>query len=186
LSTFELSGKSIGLVGLGHIGGHVARILQGFDARVSYHDAVRASVEKEHAWGVRYVELSELLQASDIISIHCPLNDRTRGMFGASQFAAMKPGAIVINTSRGPVIDECALAESLKSGHLMGAGLDVFAHEPLSLDSPLTQLDNVVLTPHVAGVTYDAFGRMMREAFGNIVHYEAGRYAEIEERKLNY
>lgn len=143
----ELADKVIGIVGWGHIGKEVARLANAFNMPVlGYHyRPVQAEAE------VKFVDWQTLLTSSDIFSVHVALNDQTRHMIGANAFAAMKPDAFLINTSRGAVIDESALIDVLKNEKIGGAGLDVFEEEPLAADSPLRKLNNVILTPHMAG-----------------------------------
>jgi D-3-phosphoglycerate dehydrogenase len=156
----ELLGRTLGLVGMGRIGSRVAEICHfGFNMPVIYYDVLDYP-QLEEKLAARKVTLAELLREADYISVHVPLLPSTSGMLGREQFARMKPGAIVINTSRGPVLDEAALVEALKSGHLGGAGLDVYAVEPTPLDNPLFQLENVVLSPHMAAHTDDALKAM--------------------------
>ena len=143
----ELSDKVIGIFGFGHIGKEVARLANGFNMQVlGYHyRPVKANDEFE------FVDRQTLLTSSDILTVHVALNSRTRHMIGTKEFEAMKPDALLINTSRGAVIDEFALIDALKKGKIGGAGLDVFEEEPLPADSPLRKLNNVILTPHMAG-----------------------------------
>jgi D-3-phosphoglycerate dehydrogenase len=150
----ELRGKTLGLVGLGRVGAEVAQRARAFEMRVLAHDPY-LSPERAAEWEVQLVPLAELLAQSDFISLHTGLSDATRGMINAQTIAQMKRGARVINTARGELIDEAALAEGLKSGQLAGAGLDVFAVEPPG-DSPLMAMPNVIATPHVAGSTTEA------------------------------
>lgn len=180
----EIGGKTIGLVGLGNIGRNVAAMLRGFGTRILYFDVFRQSSEREAELGVAYRELPILLKECDIISLHCSLTEETRGMLGPKEFAVMKPGAVLVNTSRGPLIQEDALVEALESGRLRGAGLDAFATEPITPQSRLLQLENVILTPHVGGVTAEAFGRMMRGAFENIAAFENGDLEKLESKRL--
>ena len=180
----ELNNKTVGLVGIGNIGAMVARLLVAFGARVLYYDVIRLTDEKESELDLTYCPLSELLREVDILSIHCPLIPATKGMIGSKQIALMKTESIIVNTSRGRLIDEAALIDALRSGHIKGAGLDVFSEEPLSNTSPLLRLDNVILTPHVAGVTYEAFQSMMSGAMHNIKLFEEGKAALLEEKKL--
>ncbi|MEL6060556.1 MULTISPECIES: NAD(P)-dependent oxidoreductase [unclassified Methylobacterium] len=151
----EIGGATLGLVGIGHTGRAVAKLARGFDMRVLAYDPL-LSAEESRARGAEPVDRARLLAESDIVSLHCPLDDTTRGSFDAKAFAAMKPGALFITTARGGVHDEAALAEALTSGHLAGAGLDVWAPEPPPLDSGLLKLDTVVATYHTAGVTHEA------------------------------
>jgi phosphoglycerate dehydrogenase-like enzyme len=147
----ELSGKCLGLIGLGNTGLRVAEIAtQGFGMQVSYVDRVERP-EAEKALGLRRCALPELLTESDFVSVHVNLYPETHHLLDAKAFALMKRGSIFINVSRGPVVDEEALVAALRSGHLGGAGLDVFEVEPPIQDNPLWSLPNVVVTPHVAG-----------------------------------
>ncbi len=156
----ELLGRTLGLVGMGRIGSRVAEICHlAFKMPVLYYDVVSYPAAEE-TLQARSVSLEEVLKASDYVSVHVPLLPATRGMIGNEQLAMMKSGAILINTARGPIVDEAALLEALQSGHLGGAGLDVFAVEPAAEDNPLFQLDNVVLTPHMAAHTDDALKAM--------------------------
>ena len=148
---YELYNKTLGIVGLGTIGKKVARLAQAFGMRVQYYDIVRLSEDAEDALGVRFRLLRELLRSSDVVSLHVPLNASTRAMIGAGELALMKPSGVIVNTSRGPVVDEPALTRALSGGKLFGAGLDVFDREPPPADNPLLKLDNVVLTAHFAG-----------------------------------
>jgi phosphoglycerate dehydrogenase-like enzyme len=174
LQMFELRQKTVGIVGFGHIGREVARCLLGFQTATLYYDVVRAPTDLEQALKARQVPLDELLRQADIVTIHTPLLPQTRGLIGAQQLAMMKPTAIVINTSRGPIVDEAALYEALKARRLMGAGLDVFAQEPVDPKNPLLQLDNVVVTPHMAGATYDTWFRRLDFAFSNLARVAHG------------
>ncbi len=171
---YELHGKTLGIVGLGNIGKKVARRAQAFDMRVQYHDIVRLTEDQEDALGVRFALLPELLRTSDVVSLHVPLTDRTRAMMGAEQFKMMKPSAIFINTCRGPVVDEKALHVALTSGQILAAGLDVMIEEPPPSDHPLFKLENVTITPHMAGPTWENWARAFRNAFDNIQRVKAG------------
>jgi phosphoglycerate dehydrogenase-like enzyme len=165
---YELYNKTLGIIGLGTIGKKVARLAQAFGMRVQYYDIVRLSEDAEDALGVRFRLLRELLRSSDVVSLHVPLNASTRGMIGAGELALMKPSAVLINTSRGPVVDEPALTRALSEAKLLGAGLDVFDQEPPPADNPLLKLDNVVLTAHFAGPTWDNHVARFRNAFDNV------------------
>ena len=165
--TYELAGKTVGIVGLGNIGKKVARRLHPFETKLVYADEVRdEALEAELA--MTRLPLRELLPAVDILTLHVPLLASTKGMLGATELALMKPSAVLINTSRGDVVDEGALIAALQSGALRGAGLDVFDKEPLPDDSPLMGMPNVVLSAHLAGTTYDTFFRRAEFAFENI------------------
>jgi D-3-phosphoglycerate dehydrogenase len=173
--SFTVGGKTVGIVGIGKIGRKVAKRIQSFDADVQYYDVFRLSAEQEAALGVRYVAFEELLKTSDIISLHIPLTDENKGLINKKTIALMKPTAVVINTSRGGLINEADLFEALKSDRLLGAGLDVFEHEPLEKGSPLRSLKNVVMTPHVGGNTIENNSNMARRAIENIVKISSGR-----------
>jgi D-3-phosphoglycerate dehydrogenase/(S)-sulfolactate dehydrogenase len=151
----SLSGATVGLIGLGRVGREVAKRLVGFDCTVIGADPAANSAEW-HKRGVETVPLDALIERSDVISLHVPLMPSTRHIIGAKELARMRPSAIVINTSRGGLIDEEALFAALQSGRLAGAGLDTFETEPLSTDSPLLSLDNVVVSGHVAYATLKA------------------------------
>ena len=172
---YELSARRVGIIGLGNIGKKVARRAAAFDARVQYHDILRLTEAEEDALGVRFVLLNELLRTSDIVTLHVPLNDSTRGMIGARELSQMKSGAILVNTCRGPVVDENALYEALKGKRLAGAGLDVLVEEPPAKNHPLFTLPNVTLTPHSAGPTWENWTARFRNGFDNIERVAAGR-----------
>lgn len=149
----ELTGRTLGLVGLGRIGSRVAQFARAFEMRVLAFDPY---VSEAHARALGVVlasSLEALLCEADIVSLHAPATDETRRMMDARRFAQMKQGAIFINVSRGALVDETALAEALRRGHLAGAGLDVFADEPISPSHPLLAFDNVVASPHIASYT---------------------------------
>jgi phosphoglycerate dehydrogenase-like enzyme len=171
---YELFGKTLGIVGLGTIGKKVARLAKAFGMRVQYYDILRLSEDAEDALGVRFRLLRELLRTSDVVSLNVPLNASTRHMIGADELALMKPTAILVNTCRGPVIDEPALCRALGDGKLFGAGLDVFDQEPPPADNPLLKLDNVVLTAHFAGPTWDNHVARFRNAFDNVQRVHRG------------
>ncbi len=154
----ELTGKIVGLMGLGQVGYHVARLLQNFDCCILYFDPY---VPKDRAKEVNAEEvtLDYLLKKSDIVSLHCQLNSETRHIIAEQQLFSMKKTAYIVNTSRGALINEQALLKALKEGRIAGAGLDVFEKEPATLDNPLISLPNVVVTPHMAGVTFECFSR---------------------------
>lgn len=172
---YELSRKTLGIVGLGNIGKKVARRAAAFDMVVQYYDIARLTEAEEDALGVRFVLLPELLRTSDVVSLHVPLDDSTRHLLGAREFAQMKPGAILINTCRGPVVDETALYTGLKSGQVAGAGLDVLVEEPPATNHALFSLPNVTLTPHSAGPTWENWTARFRNGFDNIQRVAAGR-----------
>ena len=171
---YELAGKTLGIVGLGNIGKKVARRAAGFDMRVQYYDIVRLAEDEQDALGVRFVLFQELCRTSDVVSLHVPLTDRTHRMMGEYQFGLMKPTAVLINTCRGPVVDEAALYTALTTGKIAGAGLDVMLEEPPPANHPLFSLDNVTITPHMAGPTWENWPRCFRNAFDNIERVAAG------------
>jgi len=171
---YELFDKTLGIVGLGTIGKKVARLAQAFGMRVAYYDIARLVEDAEDALGVRFRLLRELLKSSDVVLLHVPLNDSTRGMIGAGELGLMKREAILINTCRGPVVDEAALTRALADGALFGAGLDVFEEEPTPPGNPLLKLDNVVLSAHFAGPTWDNHVARFRNGFDNVERVARG------------
>jgi phosphoglycerate dehydrogenase-like enzyme len=170
----ELANKTLGVVGLGNIGKKTARLAKAFGMNVTYYDIRRLSEDEEDQLGVRFRVLREILRDSDFISLHVPLDDTTRHMIGKAELEEMQLHAILVNTARGPVIDEKALYEHLAAGKIFGAGLDVFDQEPPPADSPLFGLDNVVLTAHFAGPTSDNHTARFRNAFDNFQRVERG------------
>jgi glyoxylate reductase len=153
---------------MGRIGQAVARRARGFDMRVLYNDSVRRH-EAETDLGVEYVEFDRLLRESDFISVHVFLSPQTRKLIGERELSLMKPTAVLVNTSRGAVVDQRALCEALKDGRIAAAGLDVMEVEPLSPDDPLLKLDNVVVTPHVGSATRATREKMAHIAVENIL-----------------
>jgi len=174
-AVYELSSKLVGIVGLGNIGKKVARRVQAFDARVQYYDVLRLTEAEEDQLGVRFVLLDELLRTSDIVSLHVPLDDTTRAMISTRELSLMKPSAIIVNTCRGPVIDEAALHAALTSKKIAAAGLDVMVEEPPAKDHPLFSLPNVTFTPHSAGPTWENWAARFRNGFDNIQRVASGR-----------
>jgi phosphoglycerate dehydrogenase-like enzyme len=172
---YELSGRRLGIVGLGNIGKKVARRARAFDMKVQYYDIRRLSESDEDQLGVRFTLFDELLRTSDVVSLHVPLDDSTRNLIGARELGLMKPESIIVNTCRGPVIDENALYDALKSHRIAGAGLDVMVEEPPKPGHPLFSLPNVTLTPHSAGPTWENWTARFRNGFDNIQRVAAGR-----------
>jgi phosphoglycerate dehydrogenase-like enzyme len=161
----ELQGRTLGIVGLGHSGRELVRLVAPFDMRVIAYSP-RADPPVARELGVELTTLDEVLGRSDFVSLHCRLNDSTRGLIGAAQLALLKPSAYFINVGRGELVDQPALAAALRDRRIAGAGLDVFPVEPLPLDDPMLDLDNVILTPHWSASTSDvwrATGRAMAE-----------------------
>ena len=159
LEGMQVFGKTLGIVGLGGIGAEVARIAKGMGMNViAWNRTPRPDA------GIPMVELDELLQKSDIVSLNLVLNDETRGFIDKARIARMKPGVILVNTARGALVDETALLDALKSGHIRHAGLDVFHNEPLKADNPITKLDNVTLAAHAAFRTLEASMTLLRRA----------------------
>ena len=174
-NTFELADKLVGVLGMGRIGRQVAKRVQAFDARVQYNDKYRLTPEQEDELGVSYVGLDGLFQTSDIVTCHTPLTFETRRLVSRERLASMKPTAVLINTSRGEVVDEAALIEALGEGRIAGAGLDVFEREPIDPANPLLKMANVVVTPHSAGTAWDTWARRAEFAYGNIQRVSEGK-----------
>ncbi|MFL5345822.1 MAG: 2-hydroxyacid dehydrogenase [Hyalangium sp.] len=170
----DIHGATLGLVGLGQIGAAVARRARGFGMRVLYLNR-HARPELEAELGVQRVDKATLLAESDFVSLHVPLNPETRHWLGRAELAAMKPGAMLINTARGSVVDQAALAEALAQGKLGGAALDVTDPEPLPMDSPLLKLPNVLIAPHIASASHATRGRMASMAVDNLLAALDGR-----------
>jgi len=164
----EVSGKTLGVVGLGRIGRAVARRARAFGMRVLYHSRSRLEAAEERDLGVEYAEKDELLATADFVSLHVPLSAETRHLIGRRELDLMKPTAYLINTSRGPVVDEAALVEALKARRIEGAGLDVYENEPM-LAPGLAALDNAVLLPHVGSATVETRTKMARMAAENLL-----------------
>jgi phosphoglycerate dehydrogenase-like enzyme len=164
---YELKGRTLGIIGLGTIGKKTARLAQAFGMSVQYYDIVRLTEERADDLGVRFALFDEVLRTSDIVSLHVPLTRDTRHIIGAAQFRLMKPSAYLVNTCRGPVVDEPAMIEALTSGTIAGAGLDVFDQEPPPPNNPLFTLPNLVLSAHLAGPTWENQYTRFRNAFDN-------------------
>ena len=178
MGCFELWKRTVGIVGLGRIGKALARRLIGFDVNVIYHDLLDFPPELESELNVRKVSFEELLAQSDVVSMHVPLSDLTRNMMGEKQFGMMKSTALFINTARGEVVDEAALAEVLNRGIIGGAAIDAFKDEPPKPDNPLLAADNILLTPHNAGVTREVTMRFLTESFDNFKRVAEGKRPE--------
>jgi len=176
----ELRGKTVGYIGMGRIGQAAAERFRAFATTGLYYDPAPAlPPEQAEALGLCRADLEGVLAASDIVTLHIPLTPATRHLIDRAALARMKRGAVLINTARGPIVHEAALIEALESGHLGGAGLDVFEEEP-PRDSPLFGMRNVVLTPHVSAANLDAFQEKMRSVFDNIARFGRGEPLENE------
>ncbi len=176
-SVAELSGKSIGIIGLGNVGRAVARIARGFDMRVIYNDIVRPPVELELELQLTFLEKPELLKQSDIVSLHVPLTAETAALINHDTLTLLQPAAILVNASRGEVVDQAALVEFLQAGRITGAALDVFEQEPPDSNSPLLQMENVIVTPHMGGAAREAVERNFRWGYQNIQRVARGETA---------
>jgi glyoxylate reductase len=170
----DVHGATLGVIGLGAIGSADARRAAGFDMRVLYTGRSRRP-EAEAATGATYRALDDLLRESDFVSLNCALTPETRGLIGARELALMKPTAILVNTARGAVVDQRALAEALQRGQIAGAGIDVYEQEPVDPDDPLLACENAVLVPHLGSATHPTRARMARVAAENIVAGLQGR-----------
>lgn len=170
----ELMGKTVGLVGMGRIGAATARRLKAFDVKLIYWNRTR-HVDLEDEIGLEWAELPDLIARSDIVSLHVPGTPETRHLIGAAQIAAMKRGAMIVNMARGAVIDEAALIEALRSGHISAAALDVYEHEPIKPDNPLLTMDNVTITPHLGACALEAMQRMATQVAEGVLDVLEGR-----------
>jgi phosphoglycerate dehydrogenase-like enzyme len=175
--SIQLHGKTAGVIGLGAVGRQFARIAQSIGMRV-----VSWTMHPSLARGFELVELDQLLETSDVVSLHLRLSAQTAGFIGRAQIERMKPEAILVNTARGPIIDEASLIEALRSRRIAGAGLDVFESEPLPPGHPLTQLDNVVLTSHCAGVTPEVLEAGLALAIENVRSFLAGNPRNVVDK----
>jgi len=174
---YDVHGKTLGIIGFGRIGQAVARRAKGFNMRILYYDVVRREdLEKE--LGVEYRPMEEILREADFVTLHVPLTPQTEKLIGEKELKMMKKTAILINTSRGKVIDQAALVKALKERWIAAAGLDVFEEEPLPVDSPLIELENVVLTPHIASASHDTRNRMAEYAASGMISVFKGEIPE--------
>jgi phosphoglycerate dehydrogenase-like enzyme len=174
----EIYGKTLGVVGLGKLGEQVARIGQAFHMNVIAWSQ-NLTAERCAAVGVRYVSKEELLSTADFVSIHLVLSERTRGLVGAKEIAAMKPSAFLINTSRGPIVDNAALRQALEAGKIRGAGLDVFDVEPLPVGDPMRTLPRTVLSPHLGYVTDDNYRIFYAQCAEGVAAWLAGKPVRV-------
>ncbi len=185
VSTHELKDKTVALVGMGNIGRLVAQMLQAFGAKVVYTDVFRQSKDVEKKMGLTYFDSFEaMLPQADILSFHCPLTRENTEILNQRTLAMMKYGVVIVNTARGKLINPDDLYDSIKSGHIRAAALDTHYEEPIKEGYKLTELDNVILTPHIGGLSYEAFEAMMVGAMENIEAFEQGRLSEIEGKRI--
>ncbi len=185
VSCHELYGKTVGLVGIGAIGKQVALYLKAFGAKVLYTDIFQLPKDQEEDLSVQFVDTFDAMISNvDILSFHCPLTQDNKEMLNANTIEKMKDGAIVVNTARGKLINESALYEALLNGKLRAAALDVHYEEPLPSNPLLQKMDNLVLTPHIGGLSYETFLSMMKGAVDNIVMFENGNLDLIKPKLL--
>jgi len=179
----DIHHATLGIIGMGRIGIEVVKRARGFNMKVLYYDITRLDTDLEKQLDLKYApRLEELLTSADIISVHVPLLPQTYHLIGADEFAIMKPQAVFVNTSRGPVVDQKALYEALKSGRISSAAIDVTETEPISPDDPLLTLDNIIITPHVASASHTTRRKMAIMAAGNLL---AGLNNEIPPNCVN-
>ncbi|MBI3538608.1 MAG: D-glycerate dehydrogenase [Chloroflexi bacterium] len=164
----DVWGATLGIIGFGRIGQGMANRARGFNMRVLYYDVYRRA-DLEKSMGVQYVEMDTLLRESDFVTIHTDLNEKTRHLMNANAFAKMKRSAILVNASRGPMVDHAALYDALKSGKIYGAALDVTEPEPINLDNPLLQLPNCIIVPHIASASIATRAKMATMAAANLI-----------------
>ncbi|MDI3535000.1 MAG: glyoxylate reductase [Thermosediminibacterales bacterium] len=177
----DIYGSTLGLIGLGRIGLAMARRGKGFDMNVCYYDVFRRE-ELEAEYGIKYMEMEQLLRSSDFVSIHVPLTEDTRHLINEKTLSMMKKNAILINTARGPIVDEKALYDALKNGKIAGAGLDVTDPEPIKMDNPLLKLNNVVILPHIASASVATRTKMAEMVAENMI---AGLKGEVPPNLVN-
>ncbi|MBO4909062.1 MAG: 2-hydroxyacid dehydrogenase [Lachnospiraceae bacterium] len=179
IKTRELYGKTVGLIGFGNIGKKVANMLIPFRTKTLYFSRKRSDAETEERYNVTFSDLDSLLKNSDIISIHCPLTDTTNGLIDEYAFDLMKDGVIIINTSRGAIISQDSLINALRQNKISYAGIDVYEKEPIVADNPIMEFGNVIMSPHIAGITKESFERMITDAIRNIKYFDEGEYEKI-------
>ena len=184
VQTYELHGKTVGIIGMGNIAKRLVALLKPFGVHILYYNLFRESEEYERENCMQFVSIEELIGAADIISINCALTDETRDLINADRIAMMKDGAIIINTARGGIVNAADTAAALASGKLAFVGMDVHESEPIAEDYPLKASENAILTPHIAGVTHDAFSAMIRDAFRNIALFDKGELEAIAGSKF--
>ena len=180
--SFMLSGKTVGIVGFGAIGQTVARLLRGLGCVLLYHQPRQVGPEITDALGATYASLDELLTRSDVVCLHCPLTEQTRGLIDATALAQMKQTAVLINVARGGVVVEADLAEALRTRTIHGAATDVFAEEPPPPGHPLLQLDNCIVTPHIAAGCADTFAPTVQQMYDNFQRVDRGEPVPSRDR----
>jgi phosphoglycerate dehydrogenase-like enzyme len=171
---YELAGKTIGVIGMGKIGQEVVKRLRGWSTRTIYFDVFRRSEMEEASLGVTYVPLDDVFRQADVITLHTPLSDETQHLVNAERLALLKPTAILVNAARGGLVDEDALLAALNEGRILGAALDTLSQEPPPSDHPLPRHPNVIVTPHVAGPTWDSWPRRFANAYTNVARVGRG------------
>lgn len=174
MDTFMLSGKTVGIIGFGAIGQQVARLLKGFGCTILYSKRQRLTADEEASLGARVATLAEIYAQADVITLNCPLTPETAGLIDRAALKAMKKTAVLVNVARGGIVVEPDLIEALKAREIHAAAFDVFEIEPLPVDSPLLQLDNLVVTPHLASLASDNFEKTVNQMFGNIARVSRG------------
>ena len=184
LITETISGKTVGIVGMGNIGKKVACMLSGFDIRLVYYDINKLDAEDEEKYGILYVPFEEMLGTADIVTLHCPYDSSKGILFGNDEFSKMKDGAVIVNTARGRLIDQEALVKALETGKISACGIDTFEDEPIGKDCPLLKYEQALLSPHIAGLSYDAFDKMMNLGIENIRAFDRGDLVSIEKNKV--
>ena len=180
VQTEELHGKTVGIIGMGNIAQTLVALLKPFNVKILYFSRSRMPLDYETENNMSFVGLNTLYSDSDVVTVHCALNNETKDLISSDALSQMKDGAILINTARGPIIDSVAVANALRTGKLAYAALDVHVKEPIPDDYPLKGIDNVILTPHIAGITKESFSAMIHDAFRNIEYFENGLLSEIQ------
>ena len=179
VQTSELKGKTMGIIGMGNIARTLVELLKPFKVKILYYNLFQMPEEFERENNMTFIGVEELLKKSDIVTIHCALTEETRNLINSKTIEKMKGNSILVNTARGEIVDAKAVAEALKSGKLSYAAFDVHSQEPIPEGYPLKNIDNVILTPHIAGITADSFRTMMHDAFRNIAAFDHGEFEEI-------
>lgn len=183
VQTSELKGKTVGIIGMGNIAQTLVSLLKPFKVKILYNNLFQMPFDYETENNMRFVEINELLANSDIVSINCALTPETKNLINSDSIISMKDGAVLINTARGEIVEPIAVANALRDGKLSFAGLDVHSEEPIPEDYPLKEVENVILTPHIGGVTEDSFRTMMHDAFRNIELFDKGNLDEIAQNR---